>query len=118
MLTNLAARRRWIIRCWSSARSPSGRAFWWCRPIVVCVAAYNSNVLRRAEELFSLMRQEGKTPILYTVGRKALNYYKFRNWKITESWSGFSEQPTYENAQEIASHAGRHLPCRRRRRGR
>ena len=64
---------------------------------------YNSNVFRRAEELFSLIRQEGKTPIVYTVGRKALNYYKFRNWKITESWSGFSEQPTYENAQEIAS---------------
>jgi F-type H+-transporting ATPase subunit gamma len=64
---------------------------------------YNSNVFRRAEELFSLMRQEGKTPIVYTVGRKALNYYKFRNWKITDSWSGFSEQPTYENAQEIAS---------------
>jgi F-type H+-transporting ATPase subunit gamma len=65
--------------------------------------AYNSNIFRRAEELFSLMRQEGKTPIVYTVGRKALNYYRFRNWKITESWSGFSEQPTYENAQEIAS---------------
>ena len=64
---------------------------------------YNSNVFRRAEELFSLMRQEGKTPIVYTVGRKALNYYRFRNWKITESWSGFSEHPTYENAQEIAS---------------
>ena len=64
---------------------------------------YNSNVFRRAEELFSLMRQEGKAPIVYTVGRKALNYYRFRNWKISESWSGFSEQPTYENAQEIAS---------------
>ena len=49
------------------------------------------------------MRQEGKTPIVYTVGRKALNYYRFRNWKITESWTGFSEQPSYENAQEIAS---------------
>jgi F-type H+-transporting ATPase subunit gamma len=65
--------------------------------------AYNSNVLRRAEELFSLIRQEGKTPIVYAVGRKALNYYRFRNWDITESWSGFSEQPTYEKAQEIAS---------------
>jgi F-type H+-transporting ATPase subunit gamma len=64
---------------------------------------YNSNIFRRAEELFSLMRQEGKTPIVYTVGRKALNYYRFRNWKITDSWNGFSEQPTYENAQEIAS---------------
>jgi F-type H+-transporting ATPase subunit gamma len=65
--------------------------------------AYNSNIFRRAEELFSIMRQEGKTPIVYAVGRKALNYYRFRNWKITESWNGFSEQPTYENAQEIAS---------------
>ena len=65
--------------------------------------AYNSNVFRRAEELFSLIRQEGKTPILYAVGRKALNYYRFRNWKITEAWNGFSEQPTYEKAQDIAS---------------
>jgi len=65
--------------------------------------AYNSNVFRRAEELFSLLRQDGKTPIVYAVGRKALNYYRFRNWDVTESWSGFSEQPTYEHAQEIAS---------------
>jgi F-type H+-transporting ATPase subunit gamma len=65
--------------------------------------AYNSNIFRRAEELLSLLREEGKTPILYVVGRKALNYYTFRNWEITESWSGFSEQPKYENAQEIAS---------------
>ncbi len=64
---------------------------------------YNSNVFRRAEELFSLLRKDGKTPHVYTVGRKAMNYYRFRNWEITESWSGFSEQPTYENAQQIAS---------------
>jgi F-type H+-transporting ATPase subunit gamma len=65
--------------------------------------AYNANVLRRAEELFSLLRGEGKSPILYVVGRKAQSYYTFRNWKITESWTGFSEQPTYENAQEVAT---------------
>ncbi|OBH75966.1 F0F1 ATP synthase subunit gamma [Mycobacterium scrofulaceum] len=65
--------------------------------------AYNSSIFRRAEELFSLLREEGKTPVVYTVGRKALNYFKFRNWDITESWTGFSEQPQYENAAEIAS---------------
>lgn len=65
--------------------------------------AYNAGVFRRAEELFSLLRDEGKAPALYTVGRKALNYYTFRNWDITKSWSGFSEQPKYENAAEIAS---------------
>jgi F-type H+-transporting ATPase subunit gamma len=65
--------------------------------------AYNSSVFRRSEELFSLLRDEGKTPVLYAVGRKALNYYTFRNWDITESWTGFSEQPKYENAAEIGS---------------
>lgn len=65
--------------------------------------AYNANVLRRSEELFSLLRAEGKTPELYVVGRKALNYYKFRNWDITQSWTGFSEQPSYDNAAAIAS---------------
>src|SRR6478752_2552565 len=63
---------------------------------------YNANVLRRSEELFSLLREEGKTPVVYVVGRKALGYYRFRGRKVIESWTGFSEQPTYENAQEIA----------------
>jgi F-type H+-transporting ATPase subunit gamma len=65
--------------------------------------AYNSSIFRRSEELFSLLREEGKQPILYTVGRKAQNYFKFRNWDITESWTGFSEQPKVENAAEISS---------------
>jgi len=65
--------------------------------------AYNSSIFRRSEELFSLLRAEGKTPVLFTVGRKALNYFKFRNWDVTESWTGFSEQPKYENAAEIGS---------------
>ncbi len=64
--------------------------------------AYNANVLRRSEELFSLLREEGKTPVLYVVGRKALSYYTFRNWSVVESWVGYTDKPTYENAQEIA----------------
>jgi F-type H+-transporting ATPase subunit gamma len=64
--------------------------------------AYNSGAFRRAEELFSLLRESGKKPVLYTVGRKALGYYSFRNWDISESWTGFSERPSYENALEVA----------------
>ena len=64
--------------------------------------AYNANILRRAEELMALLREEGKQPILYVVGRKALSYFTFRNWTVTDSWIGFSEKPTYEQAQEIA----------------
>jgi F-type H+-transporting ATPase subunit gamma len=64
--------------------------------------AYNSGIFRRAEELFSLLREGGKTPVLYTVGRKALSYYTFRNWDISESWTGFSERPSYEDAAKVA----------------
>jgi F-type H+-transporting ATPase subunit gamma len=64
--------------------------------------AYNSNVLRRSEELFSLLREEGKEPVIYAVGRKALGYYRFRDRNVSESWTGSSEAPTYEQAREIA----------------
>jgi F-type H+-transporting ATPase subunit gamma len=64
--------------------------------------AYNANVLRRAEGLIALVRQEGKTPVLYVIGRKALGYFSFRNWTITASWTGISEKPTYDHALEIA----------------
>nr|MCH9700180.1 F0F1 ATP synthase subunit gamma [Actinomycetes bacterium] len=64
--------------------------------------AYNANVLRQSEELFSLLREEGKTTELYVVGRKALGYFNFRQREVTQSWTGFSERPTYEDAREIA----------------
>ncbi|WP_343575786.1 F0F1 ATP synthase subunit gamma [Mycobacterium sp.] len=64
--------------------------------------AYNSNAFRKAEELFSRLREDGKTPVLYTVGRKAQGYFKFRKWDIKESWTGFSERPSYQDAVKVA----------------
>ncbi|HWC83299.1 MAG TPA: F0F1 ATP synthase subunit gamma [Pseudonocardiaceae bacterium] len=61
---------------------------------------YNSNVLRKAEELRKLLRDEGKSVRLYVTGRKALGYYKFRDRPVEESWTGFSDQPVYEQAAE------------------
>jgi F-type H+-transporting ATPase subunit gamma len=65
--------------------------------------AYSSNALRRAEELFALLRKEGKESKLFVAGRKGLSYYRFRGRPIEESWIGFSETPRYENAKAIAS---------------
>jgi F-type H+-transporting ATPase subunit gamma len=64
--------------------------------------AYNSNVLREAEQLQALLREEGKTVELYTMGRKALGFYRFRQREVTGSWTGFSEQPTYADVVEAA----------------
>ena len=43
---------------------------------------YNSNVLRQAEELQQLLRDEGKEVKLYVVGRKGITYYRFRNREL------------------------------------
>jgi F-type H+-transporting ATPase subunit gamma len=63
--------------------------------------SYNVNVLRRTEELLSLLRQEGKEPVLYVVGRKGETYYSFRNREMADTFTGFSEQPGYEDAQRV-----------------
>ena len=63
--------------------------------------SYNVNVLRRTEELLGLLRNEGKEPVLYVVGRKGETYYRFRDRDFAESWTGFSEQPGYEDAQAV-----------------
>ncbi|MQA12866.1 MAG: F0F1 ATP synthase subunit gamma [Pseudonocardiaceae bacterium] len=65
--------------------------------------AYNANVIRAAEELQSLLREQGKTPKLYVIGRKGLNYYRFRRREVVRSWTGFSEQPGYENAADAGN---------------
>ncbi len=63
---------------------------------------YNANALRTAEELYERLRDEGKEPVIYAVGRKAVNYYRFRQRDLAATWTGFSEKPTYADAQEIA----------------
>ena len=62
---------------------------------------YNANVLRSANELGELLNDEGKDVRLDVVGRKGVGYYSFRQRPIAASWTGFSEQPAYENAREI-----------------
>jgi F-type H+-transporting ATPase subunit gamma len=64
--------------------------------------AYSSSALRAAEQLTVRLREEGMDPVPYVVGRKGVAFYRFRNREMAESWTGFSEQPKYENAKEIA----------------
>ncbi len=59
---------------------------------------YNANLLRAAEELHALLRDEGKAVTRYLIGRKAVSYYTFRQRPIAQSWTGFSEQPSYADA--------------------
>ena len=63
--------------------------------------AYNANVIRTTEQLIARLRDEGKHVVLYVIGRKGVGYYRFRNRPIEASWTGFSEQPHFENAREV-----------------
>jgi F-type H+-transporting ATPase subunit gamma len=63
---------------------------------------YNANALKTAAALEELLRSEGKTPVPYLVGRKAVSYYRFRGRDVEQSWTGFSEQPSVEDAREVA----------------
>jgi F-type H+-transporting ATPase subunit gamma len=63
--------------------------------------AYNANAIRTCEQLISRLRDEGKQVALYIVGRRGVTYYRFRKRDIAGSWTGFSEQPRFENARDI-----------------
>jgi F-type H+-transporting ATPase subunit gamma len=64
--------------------------------------AYSNNAIKEGEQLAALIRSRGLEVASYLVGRKAVNYYRFRNRVIAGSWSGFSDTPTYEDAKSVA----------------
>jgi F-type H+-transporting ATPase subunit gamma len=63
--------------------------------------AYSSSVLKEAERLAERLRSEGKEIDTYICGRKGEAYFKFRNRSIVRSWTGFSDQPSYDIAAEV-----------------
>ncbi len=63
---------------------------------------YNSNAIKQAASLEQTLRAEGKEPVSFLIGRKAVGFYKFRGRPVEQSWTGFSEQPTYADAKEVA----------------
>ena len=62
---------------------------------------YNSTVIRMAEREINAARADGEKFNLFVVGKKAQSYFKFRGFEITETFLGFTEQPTYEQAREL-----------------
>ncbi|MEV6653024.1 F0F1 ATP synthase subunit gamma [Streptomyces sp. NPDC051219] len=64
---------------------------------------YSSNAIKAAERLTARLRGEGKEVDTYIVGRKGLAYYGFRERKVAESWTGFTDSPTYGDAKRVAA---------------
>jgi F-type H+-transporting ATPase subunit gamma len=64
--------------------------------------AYNSSVLRAAEAEMRDQAKLGRSNRLVTVGRKAEGYFRFRGYDLDASFSGFSDNPSYEDARGVA----------------
>jgi F-type H+-transporting ATPase subunit gamma len=64
--------------------------------------AYSSSVIKESERLIGELREEGKEVVPYLVGRKAVGFYRFRKRDYAAEWSGFTDQPNFEVAREIA----------------
>ncbi|MBC2869319.1 F0F1 ATP synthase subunit gamma [Streptomyces mexicanus] len=65
--------------------------------------AFNANAIKAAEQLTERLEREGKQVDTYIVGRRGVAHYNFRERKITESWTGFTDEPSYADAKKVAA---------------
>jgi F-type H+-transporting ATPase subunit gamma len=64
--------------------------------------AYSSNAIKEGERLSELLRSEGKEVVPYVVGRKGVGFYRFRGRELAGEWTGFTDNPTYLDAKDVA----------------
>jgi F-type H+-transporting ATPase subunit gamma len=63
---------------------------------------FNAQVIRRSLALMREAQAEGQQVVWFSSGRKASSTLRFRRLDVTESWTGFSERPSYTDAQTVA----------------
>ena len=64
--------------------------------------AYSNAAIKEGDLLVADLKARGLETSAFLVGRKAVNFYRFRNRNIAGSWTGFSDNPTFEHAREVA----------------
>jgi len=65
--------------------------------------AYSSGVLKEAERLRTRLEDDGKDVDIYISGRKGVAYYRFRGREVVESWTGHSDQPSFDVAHAMGA---------------
>jgi F-type H+-transporting ATPase subunit gamma len=64
--------------------------------------AFSSNVLKEAEQLTTLLREQGKDVIYFLVGRKSVSNFSFKRRESVRAWIGGTDLPKVDTAKEIA----------------
>jgi len=65
---------------------------------------YNSGVLRATEGEIKEDALKGRGHTVVAIGRKAEGYFRFRGYNIGQSFTGFTDNPTYSIAKEIGEY--------------
>jgi F-type H+-transporting ATPase subunit gamma len=65
--------------------------------------AYNSSVLRATERLIADLKSRGVNVRVFTVGKKALAYLRFRGIEVEEDFVGFADRPNFSDARRVAT---------------
>jgi len=65
--------------------------------------AYSNAAIKEGDLLIAILRSRGLDVAAFLVGRKAVNFYRFRDRPIAASWTGFSDNPTFENARDVSA---------------
>ena len=67
--------------------------------------AFNVNILRRALVIADEMKADGAQDVVFVaVGKKGIGTLRFRGLTVDRSFQGFSINPTYADAQQVAEH--------------
>ncbi|HEX3841072.1 MAG TPA: ATP synthase F1 subunit gamma [Acidimicrobiales bacterium] len=64
---------------------------------------YNTSVFRATDRYLVKAEADGIEFRLFTVGKKAQRFFRFRGRTIEQSFGGFSERPTFEDARAVAA---------------
>ena len=64
---------------------------------------YNSSVIRAAEREIMATQTEGNDYRLVIIGKKARDYFRFRNYNIEAYFEGMTDTPSYDDAKVVAN---------------
>jgi F-type H+-transporting ATPase subunit gamma len=65
--------------------------------------SYNSGVLRATERLVAQHRSAGADVTVWSVGKKAPPYFRYRGIETARSFVGFADRPEFADARHIAA---------------
>src|SRR5580658_2015126 len=65
--------------------------------------SYNSGVLRASERLLAEHTRNGAAATLWTVGKKAPGYFRYRGTEIERSFAGMADRPEFADARDVAA---------------